>query len=203
MRGASMKRVGIYLRVSTNGQTTENQRRELEAVAARSGWQVVDLYADKGISGAKGRDKRPNFDRLLKDATARKINMIAAWSIDRLSRSLQDLVGFLNELQALGCDLYLHQQAIDTTTPSGRAMFHMCGVFAEFERAIIRERVNAGLARARAKGIKVGRGNKKDGKLNADEQRWGMTRSQLEKTIKKFRSDGVGILKIASTLGIG
>ena len=159
-----MKRVGIYLRVSTNGQTTENQRRELEAVAARSGWQVVELYADKGISGAKGRDKRPSFDRLLKDATARKIHMIAAWSVDRIGRSLQDLVGFLNELQALGCDLYLHQQAIDTTTPSGRAMFHMCGVFAEFERAIIRERVNAGLARAKAKGIKVGRGNKKDSK---------------------------------------
>src|SRR5215831_7904433 len=154
--------------------TTENQRRELEAVAARSGWQVVDLYVDKGVSGAKGRDKRPNFDRLLKDATARKIDMIASWSVDRLSRSMQDLVGFLNELQALGCDLYLHQQAIDTTTPSGRAMFQMCGVFAEFERAMIRERVNAGLARAKDKGVKLGRGNRKDGDRSADEKRWGM-----------------------------
>jgi len=98
-----MKRVGIYLRVSTNGQTTENQRRELEAVAARSGWQVVGIYEDAGISGAKGRDQRPGFDRMLKDATARKINMIAAWSVDRLGRRLQDLVGFLAELQALGC----------------------------------------------------------------------------------------------------
>jgi DNA invertase Pin-like site-specific DNA recombinase len=96
-----MKRVGIYLRVSTTGQTTENQRRELEAVAAHSGWQ----YEDAGISGAKGRDKRPGFDRLLKDATGRKVNMIAAWSVDRLGRSLQDLVGFLTELRALGCDL--------------------------------------------------------------------------------------------------
>ena len=88
----SVKHVGIYLRVSTNGQTTENQRRELETVAARSGWQVVGIYEDAGISGAKGRDQRPGFDRMLKDATARKINMIAAWSVDRLGRSLQDLV---------------------------------------------------------------------------------------------------------------
>jgi DNA invertase Pin-like site-specific DNA recombinase len=152
-----MKRVGIYLRVSTGGQTTENQRRELEAVAARSGWEVAGIYEDAGISGGKGRDKRPGFDRLLKDATARKVNMVAAWSVDRLGRSLQDLVGFLTELQALGCDLYLHQQALDTCTPSGRAMFQMLGVFAEFERGIIRERVNAGLARARAKGTKLGR----------------------------------------------
>jgi len=91
------RRVGIYLRVSTDGQTTENQRRELEAVAARSGWQVVDLYEDAGISGSNGREKRPGLDRLLKDATARRINMIAAWSVDRLGRSLQHLVGFLNE----------------------------------------------------------------------------------------------------------
>src|SRR6201998_696397 len=153
----TMKRVGIYLRVSTNGQTTENQRRELEAVAKRSGWEVVGIYEDTGVSGAKGRDKRPAFDQLLKDATARKVNMIAAWSVDRLGRSLQDLVGLLQELQALKCDLYLHQQAIDTTTPSGRAMFQMCGVFAEFERAMIVERVNAGLARAPEKGVRFGR----------------------------------------------
>ena len=158
------RRVGVYLRVSTDGQTTENQRRELEAVAARSGWEVVDVYEDAGISGSNGRERRPGLDRLLKDATARKINMIAAWSVDRLGRSLQHLVGFLNELQALNCHLYLHQQAIDTTTPSGRAMFQMCGVFAEFERAMIVERVNSGLARAKAKGVKLGRGNKKDGK---------------------------------------
>jgi DNA invertase Pin-like site-specific DNA recombinase len=106
---AIMKSVGIYIRVSTDGQTTANQRRELEAVAARSGWEIVGIYEDDGISGAKGRDKRPGFDRLLKDATARKIDMVAAWSVDRLGRSLQHLLGFLNELQALGCDLYLHQ----------------------------------------------------------------------------------------------
>ena len=102
------KRVGIYLRVSTDGQTTQNQRRELEAVAARSGWEVVDFYEDAGISGSNGREKRPGLDRLLKDATV--INLIAAWSVDRLGRSLQHLVGFLNGLQALNCNLYLHQR---------------------------------------------------------------------------------------------
>jgi DNA invertase Pin-like site-specific DNA recombinase len=140
---------------------------------------------------------------LLKDATARKINMIAAWSVDRLGRSLQHLVGFLGELQALGCDLYLHQQSIDTTTPSGRAMFQMCGVFAEFERAMIRERVNAGIARAKDNGVKLGRGNRKDGDRSADEKRWGMSRAVLEKRVLALRSKGMGQLKIAKTLGIG
>jgi len=198
-----MKRVGIYLRVSTNGQTTENQRRELEAVAARSGWQVVGIYEDAGISGAKGRDQRPGLDRLLQDATSRKINMIAAWSVDRIGRSLQDLVGFLTELQALGCHLYLHQQALDTSTPSGRAMFQMCGVFAEFERAIIVERVNAGLKRAKAQGVKLGRGHRKDGAWGVDEQRWGMSRAELEKRILRLHKGGMGLLKIGRELGVG
>jgi DNA invertase Pin-like site-specific DNA recombinase len=202
--GAFMaKRVGIYIRVSTDGQTTANQRRELEAVAARSGWEVVGIYQDAGISGAKGREKRLGFDRLLKDATARKIDMVAAWSVDRLGRSLQHLVGFLTDLQALGCDLYLHQQAIDTTTPSGKAMFQMCGVFAEFERSMIVERVNAGLKRAKAQGIKLGRGNRKDGAWSVDEERWGMTRAELEKRILRLHKDGTGMLKIAKTLGVG
>jgi DNA invertase Pin-like site-specific DNA recombinase len=183
-----MKRVGIYLRVSTDNQTTENQRRELNAVAGRSGWQIVGTYEDAGISGAKGWEQRPGFDRLLKDATARKVDMIAAWSVDRLGRSLQDLVGFLTELQALRCDLYLHQQALDTTTPSGRAMFQMCGVFAEFERGMIRERVNAGLARARAKGTKLGRPPVKPA---------------VEARIRVLRGQGMGILRVARTLGVG
>src|SRR5437763_12926647 len=144
------RRLGIYVRVSTDGQTTENQRRELEAVAARSGWTLVDFYEDAGISGYNGREKRPGLDRLMKDATARRINLIAAWSVDRLGRSLQHLVGFLNELQALNCNLYLHQQAIDTTTPSGRAMFQMCGVFAEFERSMIVERVKCGAGKGQS-----------------------------------------------------
>jgi len=197
------KRVGIYIRVSTDGQTTANQRRELEAVAARSDWEVVGIYEDAGISGSKGRDKRPGFDRLLRDATARKIDMVAAWSVDRLGRSLQHLVSFLNELQAFGCDLYLHQQALDTSTPSGRAMFQMCGVFAEFERSMIVERVNAGLKRAKAQGVKLGRGRRKDGTRSLDEERWGMSRAELEKRILRLHKGGMGVLKIGKELGVG
>ena len=140
------RRVAIYLRVSTlNGQTPENQRRELEQVAQRSGWKIVKVFEDVGVSGAKSREERPEFDALLKAAARREIDLVAAWSVDRLGRSLQDLVGFLAEIRDLGCDLYLHQQAVDTTTLGGKALFQMMGVFAEFERGIICERVMAGL----------------------------------------------------------
>ena len=112
--------VAFYLRVSTmNGQTVENQRRELLAVAQRAGWQIVAEFADEGISGAKGRDRRPQFDAMLKAATRREFEMLAAWSVDRLGRSLQDLVAMLAELREAGVDLYLHQQALDTSTPAG------------------------------------------------------------------------------------
>ena len=120
-----MKRIAIYTRVSTDNQTTENQERELRAVAQRQGWRVVKVYTDHGISGAKGRDQRPAFKEMHEDAARREFDMVAAWSVDRLGRSLQDLVGFLSELHALKIDLFLHQQGIDTTTPAGKAMFHM------------------------------------------------------------------------------
>ena len=152
------RRVALYLRVSTvNGQTTENQRRELAAWAKRARWPVVTVFEDAGISGAKGRDKRPGLDAALKAATRREYDVLAAWSVDRLGRSLVDLLGTLQELHAAGADLYLHQQAVDTTTPAGRALFSMLGVFAEFERAVIRERITAGQARARAQGKHLGR----------------------------------------------
>src|SRR3954454_1888492 len=152
------RRVALYLRVLTlNGQTTANQRHELEAAAERHGWHVAQVYEDKGISGAKGREQRPALDAMLKAIARREVDMVAAWSVDRLGRSLQDLLHLLNELHAKGVDLYLHQQGLDTSTPSGRAMFQMLGVFAEFERAMIRERVMAGLERARREGTKLGR----------------------------------------------
>jgi DNA invertase Pin-like site-specific DNA recombinase len=152
-------RAALYARVSTrNGQQDpEVQLQALREVAERAGWQIVGTYVDHGISGAKGREKRPEFDRLLNDATRRKMDLVAAWSVDRLGRSLQDLVGFLSDLKAAGCDLYLHVQALDTTTPAGKALFQMLGVFAEFERAIIQERVRAGLDKARANGKRLGR----------------------------------------------
>jgi DNA invertase Pin-like site-specific DNA recombinase len=152
-----MVRIALYLCVSTSEQTTANQRCEFETWAARSGHEIVAVYEDAGVSGTRGRDKRPGFDRMLKDAARRRFAVLAVWSVDRLGRSLQDLMWTLQELRAAGIDLFLHQQALDTRTPSGRAMFQILGVFAEFERAIIVERVNAGLARARAEGKRLGR----------------------------------------------
>ena len=146
-----MKKVAIYARVSTDGQTVENQIRELKETAQRHQWEVVEIFKDEGISGAKGRDRRPAFDALCQAVTRREIDIVAAWSVDRLGRSLQHLVGFLGELHAKGGDLYLHKQGLDTSTPAGRAMFQMLGVFAEFERAMIQERIKAGLARTKKK----------------------------------------------------
>jgi DNA invertase Pin-like site-specific DNA recombinase len=171
-----MKRVAIYARVSTDrNQTVENQLRELHEVAQRQGWVVVAVHTDEGISGAKGRDKRPGFDALLTGVTRKDFDMIAAWSVDRLGRSLPHLVGFLGDIQAKSVDLYLHQQGLDTSTPSGRAMFGMLGVFAEFERAMIRERVMAGLRRT----------TKKSGRKPMAEDR--------VRAIRKSLADGVGI----------
>jgi DNA invertase Pin-like site-specific DNA recombinase len=152
-----MKRAVLYLRVSTVDQTTANQERELREVAARAGWEIVKVYKDHGISGAKGRDKRPAYNAMMRDAFRRQFDVVMAWSVDRLGRSLQELVTFLGELHALHVDLHLHQQGIDTTTPAGKALFQMMGVFAEFERSMIQERVRAGLARARSEGKRLGR----------------------------------------------
>jgi DNA invertase Pin-like site-specific DNA recombinase len=142
------KRIALYTRVSQDSQTTENQRRELVAVAERLGWEIVAEFTDHGISGAKGREKRPGYDALMKAVARREIDMVASWAVDRLGRSLQHLVGFLTEINAKGVDLYLHQQALDTSTPSGRAMFGMLSVFADFEREMIISRIRAGLARS-------------------------------------------------------
>ena len=184
-----MKRVAIYLRGSKSKQETSNQRRELEAVAARSGWQIVKVFEDAGISGAKGRDKRPGLDAMMKAVNAKEFDMVAAWSVDRLGRSLTDLLGILQGLHDKGVDLFLHQQGLDTSTTAGnKAMFQMLGVFAEFERGIIRERINAGLARARANGTKLGRRPVKPA---------------VEARIRQLRANGDGILKIGRKLGIG
>lgn len=150
-------RAAIYQRVSTEDQHTANQQQALEQVLAQRGWTLVQVYEDAGISGAKGRDKRPGLDNMLKDATRGKFDIVMAWSVDRLGRSLEDLLGMLKELEGARVDLFLHQQALDTTTPAGRALFGMLGVFAEFERSMICARVNAGVARAQAKGTHCGR----------------------------------------------
>jgi DNA invertase Pin-like site-specific DNA recombinase len=150
-------------------------------------WQVVASYTDEGISGSKGRNRRPGFDRLVKDAIRRKFDLVAAVSVDRLGRSLQDLVGFLAEIRSAGVDLYLHRQAIDTTTPAGKALFQMIGVFAEFEVEMIRKRTRAGLVRARASGKRLGRPRLPAAKATA---------------IRRALDDGVSIRRAARDLNV-
>ena len=190
-KASKPKRVALYLRVSTSEQTTRNQRRELRQVAERHGWDVVATFEDAGISGSKGRDERPGFDALMKAVARREIDMVAAWSVDRLGRSLMDLLAFLRDLHAKGVDLFLHQQGLDTSTPSGRAMFQMLGVFAEFERAMIRERVMAGLARARSEGKQLGRRPVEQAK------------ARKVKAALALRAQGIGIRRIAREVGLG
>jgi len=181
-------RAAIYLRVSTDEQTTENQRRELLAVAERKGWQIVGEHADHGISGSKGREARPALDALLRAVTRREVDVVMAWSVDRLGRSLRHLVLLLDELKAQGVGLYLHQQGIDTTTPMGEAFFGMAAVFAQFERSILVERTKAGLARARAQGKRLGRPP--------------IARAR-ERQILQLRSEGKSIHAIRRALGLG
>src|SRR5262247_4109711 len=185
---AKTKRVALYVRVSTDDQSVENQVRELRQVAERRGWTVVEVYRDAGISGAKGRDQRPGLDSMLKDAGRRKFDVVMAWAIDRLGRSLTDLLETIKHLEACGVDLYLDQQAIDTTTPMGKLVFQLTGAFAEFERTMIRQRIKAGLKRAVAQGVKLGRP-----KIDR----------ATERKVRKQLAKGIGILKVAKSLGLG
>jgi DNA invertase Pin-like site-specific DNA recombinase len=182
------KRAAFYVRVSTDHQSVENQTRELRQVAERRGWHIVEIYFDAGISGAKGRDQRPGLDALLNDASRGKFDIVLCWAIDRLGRSLIDLLGTIQHLEACKVDLYLDQQNIDTTTPMGRLVFQVTGAFAEFERSMIRQRVRAGLKRAVARGSKLGRP-----KVSAD----------LERQARELLAQGHGILKVGKLLNLG
>jgi DNA invertase Pin-like site-specific DNA recombinase len=182
------KRAAIYVRVSTDKQTIENQLRELHQIAKRRGWEIVQEYRDAGISGAKGREARPGLDEMLKDAQRRRFDVVMSWTIDRLGRSLIDLLGTIQTLEACNVDLYLDQQSIDTTTPAGKLMFQITGAFAEFERSMIRQRVNAGLKRAVEAGKQLGRPR---------------IDPALEKRIQSQLPGGKGMSKVAAECGVG
>ena len=182
------KRAALYLRVSTDGQTVENQQMALEAVCEQRGWRMVEVYSDNGVSGAKGRQQPPGLDAMLKDASRGRFDVVLAWALDRLGRSLIDLLDTLGELDAASVALLLHQQAIDTTTPAGRMFFQVTGAFAEFERGMIRSRVMAGLERARARGVQLGRPR---------------TAPKVEAAIRKRLAAGEGIKKVAKAIGVG
>ena len=189
LQGKDMKKVAIYARVSTSSQDSSNQLLELRIIAKRMGYEVVSEFIDNGISGSKGREGRPALDLMMKSATQRKFDMVMCWSIDRLGRSLQNLVEILNELQAIKIDLFFLQQGMDTSTPSGRMIFSVFGAIGEFERNLIRERVIAGQKRAVANGVKMGRPSKMN--------------EGMRSAIKLLREKGMGIKQIAKQLQVG
>ncbi len=180
----SRLRVAVYARVSTTDQTPENQLAALRAFAAARGWGVIE-FIDHGISGAK--ERRPALDALLVDARKRKIDVVACVKLDRLARSVRHLVTLAQELEALGVDLVVLDQAIDTTTPSGRLLFHVLAAIAEFERDLIRDRVLAGIRRAKAQGRHLGRPRK--------------YRVDLSR-VHELRGQGLSLRAIARSLGV-
>src|SRR6476646_4319808 len=181
-------RAAIYLRVSRDDQTTENQRLVLARVAEHRGWQIIQTYEDQGISGAKGRDQRPAFDAMLKDAVRRRYDILMCWAIDRLGRSVLHVANALAELDAAGVRVYCDREGIDSSTPMGRAMIQMASVFGEQERSMLRCRVIAGLERVRQQGKKLGRPKVSD---------------KVEHAIRTHLSAGNGILKVAALVGVG
>jgi DNA invertase Pin-like site-specific DNA recombinase len=197
-----IKRAALYVRVSTDHQLVENQIRELRQVAERRGWQLAEVYRNAGISGAKGREQRPGLDALLKDASRRRFDVVMAWAIDRLGRSLVDLLSTIRHLEAVGVDLYLDQQSIDTTTPAGRLLFQMTGAFAEFERSMIRQRVRAGLSVIKAKIERDGKFVSKAGKVRKRLGRPGAEADKLDLARREL-AKGMGICKTAKLTGLG
>jgi DNA invertase Pin-like site-specific DNA recombinase len=186
---AAALRAALYLRVSTDQQTTENQRLVLAKLAERRGFEIVREYEDAGISGASGREKRPAFDAMLKDAVRRRFDVLLVWSIDRLGRSVLHVAQAMAELDTAGVALISEQQGIDGTGPFGRAMMQMATVFAELERSMIRARIVAGLDRVRAEGMKT-LGRPKVG-------------AKIEQAIRDQLAAGHGMLKVATLLGVG
>jgi DNA invertase Pin-like site-specific DNA recombinase len=148
------RRVALYARVSTTGQTAENQLLALRSFATARGWTITE-YVDQGQSGAK--ERRPALDALLGAVRARRVDLVACVKLDRLARSVHHLVALVREFEVLGVDLVVLDQAIDTTTPAGRLLFHVLAAISEFERDLIRDRVLAGLRRARSQGVRLGR----------------------------------------------
>lgn len=179
------RRAAIYARVSTSDQTTLNQQIRLRELACRAGYEVVEEYVET-VSGAS--PSRPELDRLMKDAARRRFDVLLAWDVSRLGRSLVQLVNFFQTLHALGVDLVLDKQGFDTSTPAGKMMMNMCALFSEFERDMIRERTKAGMARARARGAQIGQAPAGDETVAA---------------IRSLRAAGMGMDAIAKQLKIG
>jgi DNA invertase Pin-like site-specific DNA recombinase len=185
-----MKRAAIYTRVSTDKQTIENQVQALKAVAQRQGWKLVAEYNDAGVSGCKTRDNRPGLKQMVEDAQRHKFDVAMCWAIDRLGRSTIDVMGTMEKFRECGVQLYIDQQQLDTTTPTGEFVFTVMAAFANLERQMIVKRIHAGLDRAKLAGKRPG------------------PKSLLTPAMTlKIRADlargDIGMLKLAAKYGIG
>ena len=180
-------KVGIYVRVSTLQQTTDNQLLELYEICERNDWTVVEEY-NETVSGTKGVDSRSELNRLLKDASRKKFSKVVIWSVDRLGRSMKHLVMVLSQLKDLDVDIFSYKQGIDTSTTMGSSFFHMVGIFAELENNMRSERQKIGIKRAMKDGIKFGRKDVMD--------------EEKEYQIYNLRSKGKSIRAIAKEVGI-
>jgi DNA invertase Pin-like site-specific DNA recombinase len=184
------KRAALYVRVSTDKQTIENQIQALTRDAEYRDWKIVATYQDVGISGAKGSEDRPGLDQMLKDARQRKFDVVMVWAIDRMGRSVLDLLKTIKRLEECKVDVFIEKPNIDTTTPEGELMFTIVGAFSAFERKMIVSRVRAGLERAKKEGKTLGRPTKRTPAMTAK--------------IKAALSTGQeGIMKIAKQYGVG
>ena len=179
-------RVALYARVSTlNGQHPEMQLADLREYASRRGWEIAGEYVDEGVSGSK--ESRPELNRLMGDSHRRQFDMVLVWKIDRFGRSLKHLVNALADLDAYGVAFASLKDNLDLSTPSGRLMFQIIGAMAEFERALIQERVKTGLHNARRNGKKLGRPRRV---VDLDD-------------IACMRAQGHSLRNIAEKLGVG
>jgi DNA invertase Pin-like site-specific DNA recombinase len=183
------RRAALYVRVSTDRQTVENQIESLTRVAEQRGWEIIEVYRDAGISGTTTRKDRPGLDRLLTNASRAKFNVVMVWAIDRLGRSTRDLLDNIEALEGYGVDIFIQEQDIDTTSPAGKLVFTICGAIATFERTLIQARVRAGLERARKAGKRLGRPN-----IPAE------TETAIRAALAR---GGKGILKIAAEYKVG
>lgn len=179
-------RVAVYVRVSTSHQNDEAQYDELMALCERSDWEVVDVYREK-VSGTKGTSERSELNRLLRDARLRRFAKVVVWSVDRLGRSMKNLVTVLSELKDLKINVFSFKQGIDTETSMGSMLFQFVGIFAEFENEMRKERQTIGIAKAKSKGVRFG---KKP-----------TPRSKIEE-IKRLRGEGLAILKICKRVQV-
>jgi DNA invertase Pin-like site-specific DNA recombinase len=180
------KTVAIYARVSTDKQKVDMQIRELRDFVKRSGWKIFNEYTDQGYTGAN--TKRPAFAEMMYEARKRKFDVLLVWKLDRLSRSLKDLINTLDELGSLGIHFISYDNNLDTTTPTGKLVFQIIGAVAEFEKDIIRERVRAGLENARQQGKRLGRPS-----VNSD----------ILAKATMLRKQGLSFRRIERQLGLG